>query len=172
VRDSLILYASSEDDLYRSTNGGNLWTPLGIGASPVNVFAVRPGTPAWIIAGIEDGGVRLSRDGGLSWTDAKGLKGETLYALAYSPDGAVAYAAGWQTGIWRSTDAGRGWERLWEAPGIEAIFCITVDPVEEHHLMAGTDGQGVLESYDGGWTWKAIGLNGGKIKDIKIYPVE
>ena len=57
-------------------------------------------------------------------------------------------------------------------PGIESIFCITVDPLRDDHLLVGADGQGVLESNDGGKSWKAIGLDGGKIKDIKIYPVE
>jgi len=170
--DSHVLFASSEDDLYRSTDGGDYWSPLGVGASPINVFALRPGTPSWIIAGIEDGGVRLTDDGGAHWVSTTGLEDATVYTLAFSADGHRAYAAGWQTGLWVSKDAGGSWEQLWESPGIEAIFCITVDPLEAQHLLVGTDGQGVFESTDGGRTWNAVGLDGGKIKDIKIYPVD
>jgi len=166
------LYASSEDDLYRSTDGGERWSPLGVGAAPVNVVALRPGTSPWIIAGIEDGGVRLSEDRGAHWRATTGLEGASVYALAYATDGSRAYAAGWQTGLWVSPDAGRHWEQLWDAPGIESIFCITVDPFDQRHLLLGTDGQGVVETTDGGQRWRAVGLDGGKIKDIKIYPVE
>lgn len=171
-RHSRTIYASSEDDLYRSTDGGDLWNPLGTGAAPVNVFALRPGDPSWIIAGFEDGGVRLTKDGAEVWSATTGLEGASVYALSYSADGSTAYAAGWQTGLWISHDAGEHWVRLWESPGIESIFCITVDPIDEDRLLVGTDGQGVFETTDGGQSWKAVGLNGGKIKDIKIYPVE
>jgi len=165
------LYASSEDDLYRTTDGGEHWSPLGVGEAPINVIGIHPKDPARLLAAAEDAGIRLSDDGGLHWRSTRGLEQATVYALAFSPDGKRAYAAGWQTGLWQSTDAGEHWTRLWDAPGIEAIFCLAVDPLEQEHLLMGTDGQGVLESTDGGVSWKSVGLDGAKIKDIKIYAV-
>jgi hypothetical protein len=80
------------------------------------------------------------------------------------------YAAGWQTGVWKSDERGQRWQKLWDAPGIEAIFDIQVDTLAPDHLLVGTDGQGVFESFDRGRTWKFAGLAGGKVKQITLYP--
>jgi hypothetical protein len=37
-------------------------------------------------------------------------------------------------------------------------------------VYAGTDGNGVYESSDGGMHWSFAGLRGGKIKHLFIYP--
>jgi len=80
------------------------------------------------------------------------------------------YAAGWETGIWRSRDRGRSWQVLWAPTTIQAFFCLLVDPNDARHLYAGTDGNGVYESLDGGDEWRYAGLNGGKIKHLFFYP--
>jgi photosystem II stability/assembly factor-like uncharacterized protein len=93
-----------------------------------------------------------------------GLESATLYAFADSPGGRVLYAAGWQTGVWSSTDGGGTWSLLWSDPAIEAIFSIAIDPANARHLCVGTDGQGVYESFDAGATWARAGLMGGKVR--------
>ncbi|HSQ74392.1 MAG TPA: hypothetical protein VLT13_02475, partial [Bacteroidota bacterium] len=87
-----------------------------------------------------------------------------------SPDGKDLYAAGWETGIWHSGDGGQSWTVLWSPAGIQAFFCLLVDPLDTRHLFAGTDGNGVYESVDGGRRWSYAGLNGGKIKHLFFYP--
>lgn len=170
VRSTDVLYATSEDDLYTSTDGGDRWRPSGVNSGAVLAFLQHPRVPEVLLAGCEDSGIRRSTDGGVTWTSAQCPVQAPVYAFAASPDGRELYATGWQTGIWHSTDLGRTWEVLWAPPSIEAFFCLLVDPNDARHLYAGADGNGVYESRDGGRTWNYAGLNGGKIKQLFMYP--
>ena len=169
-RSTEVLYATSEDDLYVSRNGGGRWDPLGVGQGAVLTFLQHPHNPELLLAGCEDGGIHISTNGGESWNSAQGIPETSMYALAASADGNQLYAAGWESGIWRSTDNGSTWEILWDPDAIQAFFCLLVDPRDPQHLYAGTDGNGVYESFDGGRMWKAAGLGGGKIKQLFYYP--
>jgi photosystem II stability/assembly factor-like uncharacterized protein len=169
-REERTLYAGSEDDLYRTTDGGELWKPMGVGDSAVLVVLQHPVDHDLLLAGVEDGGIRFTTDGGATWQGTKGLEGMSVYAIAASADGKELYAAGWETGLCRSQDNGRSWSRIWNHPDVEGIFCIFVDPSDSRNIYLGTDGDGVFESHDRGKTWRHGGLEGGKIKQIAIYP--
>jgi len=169
-RSTDMLYATSEDDLYISTNGGDLWRPLGVGRAAVLTFLQHPRNPELLLAGCEDGGIRISTNGGDSWSSARGIPTASIYTIAASTDGRQLYAAGWESGIWRSLDDGSTWELLWNPDDIQAFFCILVDPRNPQHLLAGADGNGVYESADGGRNWNPAGLGGGKIKQLFYYP--
>ena len=170
MRDAETLYAGSEDDLYRTTDGGELWEPMGVGGSPVLALMQHPVLQDLFFAGVEEGGIRFSTDAGATWQGAKGLEGMSVYAIAASADGKDLYAAGWETGLCRSQDNGRSWTMIWDHPDVEGIFCILVDPSDPARIFVGTDGDGVFESDDRGTSWRHAGLGGGKIKQIAIYP--
>ena len=80
------------------------------------------------------------------------------------------YAAGWKTGLLKSTDRGESWRQVWQAPGIDAIYSLFVYPDNPAHLLVGTVGNGMYESLDRGATWQPGGLAGTQIKQIEIYP--
>lgn len=165
-----VVYATAEDDAYVTTNGGDEWKPMGIGHGAVLSFLQHARVPDRFLAGCEDSGIWLSTDGGKTWATADCPSRASVYAIASSPDGEDLYAAGWETGIWRSGDGGRSWSVLWSPAGIQAFFCLLVDPLDARHVYAGTDGNGVFESVDGGRRWSYAGLNGGKIKHLFFYP--
>jgi photosystem II stability/assembly factor-like uncharacterized protein len=98
------------------------------------------------------------------------MDSSSVYTITSSRDGRQLYAAGWETGVWRSVDGGETWSLIWKEPAIESVFCVFVHPVNPQHLLVGTDGQGIFESRDGGATWTSAGLYGGKIKQIAFYP--
>ena len=169
-RDRRTLYATAEDDLYVTSDRGEHWTPLNVGASPVLTVHQQSADPAVILAGIEDGGIRRTTDGGRTWKAVQGLDSASVYTISSSPDGRQLYAAGWMTGVWRSLDEGETWSPIWNDPAIGAVFFVYVHPSNPEHLLVGTDGQGIVESQDGGVTWTRAGLFGGKIKQIAFYP--
>jgi len=169
-RDRRTLYAASEDDLYVSRDRSEHWKPLSVGASPVLTVHQLVADPAIMLVGIEDGGIRRTTDGGESWSAAKGLDSSSIYCITSSTDGRELYAGGWMTGVWRSVDRGATWSPIWADPLVESVLCIFVDPENPRHLLVGTDGQGVVESRDGGRTWAHAGLYGGKIKQLAFYP--
>ncbi len=170
VRSADVLYATGEDDLYTTTTRGDLWRPMGVGKGAVLAFLQHPQKPDLFVVGCEDAGIQRSTDGGISWNPARCPSSGPVYTFAASSDGTTLYAAGWETGIWTSVDHGGTWEVLWAAENIQTFFSLLVDPVDQHHLYAGTDIHGVYESVDGGRQWKQAGLNGGKIKHLFFYP--
>ncbi len=168
--DRRILYAAAEDDLYRTSDAGDSWEPLNVGAPQIMTVLQGRRDPAFLAVGIEDGGVRWSGDGGRHWRASEGIGNSTIYDISESPDGKHLYAGGWQTGLWESDNRGKSWHRIWSDPNVEGIFTVRADPRNGDHLLVGTDGQGVFESNDRGTSWKSGGLAGAKVKQIEFYP--
>jgi photosystem II stability/assembly factor-like uncharacterized protein len=164
------LFAVAEEDVYRSTDSGEHWEPLRTGLTDVQSFAQDPVFPNRLLVGGEDNGIRLSLDGGKTWKAPRGIPQGSFYATAISPDGHIAYAGGFKTGLWTSTDDGMSWKLLWQNPDIEAIFTIHVEKNNSGHLMVGTSGQGIYESLDAGKTWRSAGLQGCQVRQIELYP--
>ncbi len=164
------LYAVAEDDIYRSADSGEHWVPLHSGLNDIQAFAQDPVSPGHLLAGGEDNGIRLSLDGGNTWQAAQGVPKESFYAIAVSPDGHTAFAGGFKTGLWTSSDSGLSWKLTWQNPDIEAISTIYIQKNNSSHLMIGTSGQGVYESLDAGKTWRSAGLQGCQVRQIELYP--
>jgi photosystem II stability/assembly factor-like uncharacterized protein len=169
--------------VYRSDDGGESWRHLGLtDTRHVGRVRVHPADPdiAWVAAQgnlwkpTEDRGVYRTTDGGRSWERTlfvDTLTGATDLAVdACDPD--LLYAATYQrlrrtwgfngggpgSGIWRSRDGGRTWERL--SAGLPAgdmgriglaaagNRCGTANAVIEH-----ANQPGVYRTEDGGDTW-------------------
>jgi photosystem II stability/assembly factor-like uncharacterized protein len=66
------LYAANGDGVYKSTDGGGIWTDAnsGLAGLAVRTLEIDPQDPNTLYAGIGsfNGGVFLSRDGGASWS--------------------------------------------------------------------------------------------------------
>ena len=170
ARERKTLYAATETDLFISTDAGEHWEPMGCGLRQVLALIQVPAHPDVMIAAGELEGIRRTTDGGKSWSSSRGADSSIVYTFRSSPSGAEIYAAGWKTGLLRSTDQGTSWERIWSAPGVEAIYSLFVYPADAAHILLGTVGRGILESTDRGSTWRPIGLDGAQVKQIEIYP--
>jgi len=168
--DRKVLYAASEDDLYRSSDAGERWVPMNVGGPEILALLQHPAHPDILLAGQEDEGIRFSTDRGATWAVARVPFATSIYAFGSSTDGRDLYAAGWKSGLWRSEDGGTTWTQVWRADGIEAIYSVLVDPEDPVHVMAGTVGSGVFESFDRGLTWRGAGLSGAQVKQIEFYP--
>jgi len=51
------------------------------------------------------------------------------------------------------------------------VRCLAANPANPQVIYAGTQGNGVFRSYDGGKTWYAAGLTGQIIKALAVSPV-
>lgn len=110
------LIAASEHALWRvSTTNQINELPLD---QTVTAFASHPEASGTLFAAVEPTGLRRSRDGGRTWTDAgAGLPPAPVTALtqaALEPD--MLYAAVSGDGLWRSEDAGESWEFVMDRP--------------------------------------------------------
>jgi photosystem II stability/assembly factor-like uncharacterized protein len=168
--DRKTLFALAEDDIYRSSDAGEHWIPLGTGITLPVALAQHPLDMRLFFAGGAEGGLRRSTDGGATWIQVREFSGTSVYAIRCSPDGKEVYAGGFDTGLWRSPVRGGTWERLPFAVECEAITAIYVDPADGNHVVVGTHGTGVYESTDHGARWKFAGLRGAMVNQIELYP--
>jgi photosystem II stability/assembly factor-like uncharacterized protein len=169
-RDRRTLYVATEEDLYRSTDGAENWSPLNVGAPGMRTVVQHPTNSNIFLIGTEDHGVRVTWDNGKTWKAGAGMPATAIFAIHASADGKEIYAGGFRSGVWRSEDMGQSWQQIWPAPEIEAIYSLLVDPTDSNHVMVGTNGKGIYESYDKGKTWQQTGMAGAHVKQIVFYP--
>ena len=126
------------DGVYKSTNGGRSWTHVGLESSrSIGRIAIHPEDPDVVYVAAmgsiwgTDGerGVFKTTDGGATWQRVLFVNDTTGFVdLKMDPtDPDVLYAAGWHrlrrggpvmegagsgSGIWKTTNGGRTWERL------------------------------------------------------------
>ncbi|MBU1700873.1 MAG: hypothetical protein KJ831_12070, partial [Candidatus Eisenbacteria bacterium] len=162
--------------IYKTTNGASYWSPIspdlsnGPGSGnltfgTITTIAVAPSDPAVIYAGLDDGNVWRTLNGGSEWLKVSGdLPVRWVTRVAVDPlDPLTAYVtlSGYRQDeslphIFRTTDAGALWEdisgNLPEVP----INAVVIDPEHSTWLYVATDA-GVYFTGDLGATWAALG---------------
>ncbi len=161
--------------LFKSTNGGELWTRIDSSLPQINVWdiAIDPSNSQNIYTAVKAaydhsqqndflGGVYKSTDGGTTWTNEKTGFGDennlnissvtidptqtnTLYATTTD---APFHDRSAGRGIFRSTDAGKNWLRVSNESNIQDFETITIDPLNPFVLYAGSSGNGILKGID------------------------
>ena len=90
---------------------------------------------------------------------------DAVNALAHTVDsetGKPGYLAATNTGLYRSFDPAKGWQKLPFGAGLDPrASCISTNLEEPETIWVGTPGSGVLVTKDGGKTWRqAVGIPG------------
>jgi photosystem II stability/assembly factor-like uncharacterized protein len=87
-------------------------------------------------------------------------------ALYYKPDGTTGMFAATNKGLFRTDDPAKGWTRIRYGDGIdERTLTISTHPNEPQVVWVGTSTSGVLNSRDGGQTWR-------RVEDVKsVAPI-
>jgi photosystem II stability/assembly factor-like uncharacterized protein len=125
------LYAGTHPaHLYVSEDDGETWqelegfqdlpsrdewhTPRHRNEAHVRSLCAHPDVPERVVAGVEVGGVHVSDDRGVTWTERKaGVHDDVHHVLLLGPD---EYVASTGNGLYRTEDAGNSWTRLDDDP--------------------------------------------------------
>jgi photosystem II stability/assembly factor-like uncharacterized protein len=121
---------------------------------------------------------------GLQWRPIGPLRGGRTKAIAGVPSAPNRfYVAAVNGGIWRTDDAGRTWNPIFDDQPTGSIGSLAVAPSDPNVVYAGSGeglqrpdlsvGNGIYASADGGYSWKHLGLRDGQqIPQISVDPTD
>jgi photosystem II stability/assembly factor-like uncharacterized protein len=174
---------SHGDGVYRSDDGGDTWTHLGLPRSRhISRIRVHPRDADLVYVAVQgaahgataERGVYRSRDGGETWEQVLFVS-ESAGAsdLAMDPSNPrILYAAFWDhirlpwqvvsggegSGLWKSTDGGDSWRPmnngLPELMGKTAVDVSAADPSRLYAMIEADPGGGLYVSENGGRSWE------------------
>jgi photosystem II stability/assembly factor-like uncharacterized protein len=162
------LYAATGDGIARLDEAEGAWrVELSLGGTGAQCLAVDPRDPETVYAGLREGGVRRSRDGGRTWVDC-GLPEPGVFSLAVGPADGAAYAGTEPSRLFRSDDGGETWRELealqdipsrptWSfppRPWTSHVRWIAPSPHDADLLLVGIELGGLMRSTDGGASWE------------------
>jgi len=160
-------FVTAGSGLYKSTDGGNTWSPLtnGLPGAAERLgrigIAVAPSMPQRLYASVEarkNAGVYRSDDGGETWTHVNddhriGGRGPGAMGIAVAPDNPdEVYVL--NTASYRSMDGGRTFTCFKGAPGGDDYQRIWINPRNSRIIALSSD-QGATISVDGGTAWSS-----------------
>ncbi|MEF3254812.1 MAG: hypothetical protein K6348_04520, partial [Deferribacterales bacterium] len=156
------LYAGSSDgDIGKSTDGGNLWQSTAPYNNPIHFLAVDPKNPSILYAATSMG-ILKSTDGGDSWGKERYMD-ENTYSIAINPENSNTIYAGTENGVLKSDDGGKTWESIGLSE--EKVLSLIIDSKNTSVLYAGTS-TGIFKSTDGGKSW-----NLKKVTNENVYVI-
>ena len=176
-----MLYATHR--VYRSTNGGQSWSPISGDLTNVNgairALAMAPSDPQVVYAATNDGNVLVSLDGGSGWEVVReghpGWPRVTRELWVEPGDALTVYLAGAVFGVeqvLRSGDGGQSWVSLdGDLPDVPVNVVVADHRSPLPVLYAGTD-SGLWRSLNDGATWSryGAGMPHAVVIDILLQP--
>jgi photosystem II stability/assembly factor-like uncharacterized protein len=162
------LYGATADAIVRlDENGGGWAVERFLDGSGAQCLAVDPGDPDTVYAGLREGGVRRTRDGGRTWLDCA-LPERGVFSLAVSAADGAVYAGTEPSRLFRSDDGGQHWRELeallelpsrptWRfppRPWTSHVRWIAPSPHVAELVLVGIELGGLMRSSDGGESWQ------------------
>lgn len=167
-----VYLGTSEGDVYASKDGAKSWFNPRRGVPfpgyVVDNLLVDGKGRLWAACwGLWGGGViAVSEDGGATWSRRDdGLRDFSVRAIAIDPRDADIAVAGGLTGIYRTRDAGRTWEKISAQENVESV---AIDPRTADRIYVGTWRQ-AFRTEDGGKTWSLV--NQGMVLDTDVFSI-
>lgn len=175
---SSVLYAGTDEEAYVSRDLGETWSNIDhrLGGADAFGYAVvvdpaghSPGkaprhsrAPARVLLSTNEGGLKISHNGGARWDTASGIQSREIRQVAFdSTDANLVYAGSFFAGgIFKSVDGGSTWTRHRLGSDIIYVWAIAIDGTSPNIVYAGTNGDGLFRSTDYGETWAALSSGG------------
>jgi photosystem II stability/assembly factor-like uncharacterized protein len=160
-----LINGSKGGAIYKTTDGGDSWTPVGTAGLPkgemsrIGVATAKGGNLVVAIVAGQGGGGGFYRsdDGGASWTKSTNdprVTGSGYFSRVFlDPKNTdVIYVA--QTSLYRSLDGGKTFISFKGAPGGDDNHALWIDPTDSTRMILASD-QGATISMDFGQSWSS-----------------
>lgn len=150
-----ILYATSGQGVYKSTDQGSSWTKTGNDSPVQGALAVDPADPSIVVTG----GTR-STDGGQTWLLTGGFYGIARRVAFVGSVPGLVYAVA-TNGLYSSLNSGTSWTNRY----VSDARSMAPSPSDPLTLLVGTK-NGVLKTTDGGVSFSLPQLNLFEVLDV------
>ncbi|RFN57611.1 T9SS type A sorting domain-containing protein [Marixanthomonas ophiurae] len=161
-----IIIGANTGGVWKTTNGGQDWSPLNDNFTNLSVYAVTmdPADSNTYFSGSTSGIIFKSEDAGATWNPLADLGNSLVNKILINPnDSNIMFASSQNAGIYRTTDGGSNWDQVTtDSNGFDIEF----KPGDPSVVYA--SGTGFHKSTDGGATFTQIGgfSNGPKMIGI------
>ena len=142
--------------VYRSFDHGLSWTHVGLSYEQVNAMT---STLGFVFAGTYNQSINRMRENDTTWTICdSGMTGYPVSALGVTNNGAILAGTtngfGASAGIFRSTDKGDSWMRVYREPLNRTVICFAF--TSAGHIFSAVYAAGLIHSTDDGETWMPV----------------
>ena len=156
-RDSQTVYGGTDEGVYRSVDAGASFARAGSpGSGRVLSLILDPRRRGVVYAGTLEDGVQVSADFGETFRRT-GLSRGTALVLS-SDDAGVVYVGTGSSGVMKTGSFGLLWSpvaaELLNSINGQNVYGLTVDPQNSARVLAATNFAGMLETPNGGRTWR------------------
>ncbi len=114
------------------------------------------------------GGFFKTTDAGVTWKEARDLRGEAIHAMIQSKTDPNVLFVGTKSGVWVSSDSGDNWSKIESATSPVDVNSMAVDPKDNATIYAGTTWR-PYKSTDNGKNWRLI--KNGMIDDSDVFAI-
>jgi photosystem II stability/assembly factor-like uncharacterized protein len=178
-RDTL-LAGTMYEGVFRSTDAGSSWSPVNAGLpkrpgstnlQPVEAVTFDPIHTSRVLAATgRRGYVYRSTDGGASWRARPIGAPYAPRTIAVGVSGDPIWIGTTEGGAYRSVDAGLTWSRANDGLVGSQVNAVLVRADNAKVVLAGTGGQGIFRSTNGGADWVPSGLPAKRITSLSSSP--
>ncbi|MDM8548006.1 hypothetical protein QUF61_16075 [Candidatus Venteria ishoeyi] len=177
-----VLYAATEQGLFRSEDRGVNWLNRGreLGNLNISTLAQHPAFKDVLYAGTLGTGVYRSVNGGFSWQAINAdLPGQQVRSLRIDPFAhdtlylALADTGQNDGGVFVSHDRGDSWSALTTTLAADvSVYSLQVDPFSANTLYIGSTQGELLKTSDAGASWVSLsqGLTGNNVQGLTFDP--
>ena len=130
------------------------WNP---GVGRVECLSVDPNNYNHILVGSPTGGAWKTTDGGTTWTPLSDFSDNmNMLSVAIDPNNSSVYFLGTTAGIYRSTNGGGTFTKVYNTSSIKKIM---IKPDDSQIIIAATS-SALIRSTNGGTTWTTVSSGG------------
>lgn len=153
-----IIYVAIGGRIFKSNDCCRNWQNVYLEATGAEVLslAIDPADYSKILAGLSDGRLLRSVNGGASWATMYDFQGPVKQILINPKNSGIIYIVTAGRGLWRSADGGANWQNLDEYlrdySGSRDVIWMIFDPTKPDSILTASN-YGLLRSDDGGRTW-------------------
>ncbi len=151
------LLVSTEQGIYRTTNGGTSWTQQLSGLFGTLFLARSPATPSTIYAVQGAGNTRISTDNGVTWTTQGTSVSPAGGIVADGVNVQAAYVFG-GSGIYVTTNGGTSWSAV--NTGFPSSNVLAMAAGKDGSLYAAVANFGLYKSTNHGTSWASVNSGG------------